>query len=251
VKWRTVSVTLVQFAFSMLLLTPASYSENGLPNGWFRAGSRPENYGMSLDRTVLHSGAASAQIKFIGRTNEGFGTLMQLFKADDYRGKRVRMSAWMKTEKADSAQLWMRLDGRSLMLGVDNMNPRRVKGTRDWKKYEIILDVPADTVNIAFGAFGAGRGRAWVDDFAFEAVDKNVRTTNLLSGPQPSSLTNTRPTGVPTQPANLGFEKVKTRFVLTARRTVVRPSKRPELRGYSTGASTGIDVPASQFPASS
>jgi len=39
--------------------------------------------------------------------------------------------------------------------------------------------------------------------------------------------------------------------VFTAWLAVVLPSKRPELRCDRAGASSGIDVPASQFPASS
>jgi len=41
----------------------------------------------------------------------GFGTLMQDFRADHYQGKRVRFSAFVKTEAAqDWAGLWMRVD---------------------------------------------------------------------------------------------------------------------------------------------
>lgn len=167
-----------------------------IPEGWYKAGSHPQHYQMIIDTVVKHGGKASAHIKFIGQTAEGFGTLMQTFKADLYRGQRVRMTAWMKTEKAASAQLWMRLDGdEQKTLGFDNMDNRAVTGTTGWKKYEITLDVPDNTINIAFGALVGGKGQSWTDDFEFEVVGQDVPTTNILI-----------PEDYPEQPLNLDFE---------------------------------------------
>jgi hypothetical protein len=133
---------------------------------------------------------------------------MQTIKADDYRGKRLRMSAWMKSENADSAHLWMRLDGAKLILGFDNMDDRAVRGTTDWKKYEITLDVPENAVNVAFGVFVAGKGQAWVDDYLFEVVGKDVALTNMLTPEQMKEEQEARPfREFPRQPVNLNFEE--------------------------------------------
>jgi hypothetical protein len=80
------------------------------------------------------------------------------------------------------------------------------KGTSDWKKYEITLDVPANTINIAFGVF-LGTGQGWVDDFQFETVGQDVSSTNMLSPEQMKEeidrpITKQRP-----QPVNLNFEE--------------------------------------------
>ena len=67
---------------------------------------------MSLDRTGAHAGNACAYLKSVVAETDGFGTLMQMFKADEYRGKRVRMSGYVKAKDAsDWAGLWMRVDG--------------------------------------------------------------------------------------------------------------------------------------------
>src|SRR4029453_10374627 len=97
----------------------------------------------------------------------------QQFAADDYRGKRVRMSAWVKAKDVDDwAALWMRVDGaKKSPLAFDNMGDRPIKGSADWKKYEIVLGVPEDAAQIAFGILMKGKGRVWGDDFKFEAVD--------------------------------------------------------------------------------
>ena len=193
-KRASIMMTLTLLSVSVFV-SLTGFAADVLPKGWFKAGSHPQNYEMSSDAAVKHSGKASAHLKFVGDKAEGFGTLMQTFKADSYRGKRVRMSAWMKTENAESSQLWMRLDSeKGTMLGFDNMANRAVKGTTEWKRYEITLDVPEDAVYIAFGNLIAGKGEAWVDDFQFEVVGKDVPSTNMLS-PQ-----------IPERPVNLDFE---------------------------------------------
>jgi hypothetical protein len=118
----------------------------------------------------------------------------------------VRLSGWLKTKDvAGAAALWMRVDGADKTLAFDNMDKRSVKGTKDWAKYEIVLDVPAASQDITFGLLLAGKGRAWVDDFKFEVVDDKVKSTNLLEQEIPIK----RPDGgeVPGKPVNLEFEE--------------------------------------------
>lgn len=59
------------------------------PNGWLERGSDPENYEFGVDKDVAIQGSGSG---FIWSTPNarGFGTLMQMFKADLYCGKRRR-----------------------------------------------------------------------------------------------------------------------------------------------------------------
>jgi hypothetical protein len=150
-----------------------------VPKGWFRAGNRPGDYEMSLDRSVVHSGKASAYLKSIVSETPGFGTLMQTFKADAFRGKRIRLSGYVRSKDvAGWAGLWMRVDGsQKEMLAFDNMQNRSIKGTTDWTQYQIVLDVSDQAQEIAFGLLLEGQGQAWMDDLKFEAVGKNTPTT--------------------------------------------------------------------------
>jgi hypothetical protein len=66
------------------------------------------------------------------------------------------------------------------MLGFDNMSNRKINGNIDWTKYEIVLDVPTETISIAYGALLAGTGKIWFDDITFEIVDETVPTTNRM-----------------------------------------------------------------------
>ena len=180
------------------LLAATVSAKAGTPQGWFAAGSHPKDYKMSADRTVAHSGKASASLKSVAPAPAGFGTLMQTFKADAYRGKRVRMSGYARAEAVKNwAGLWMRVDGpRGEALAFDNMQDRSIKGTGDWRKCEIVLDVPESAQEIAFGLLLTGAGQVWMDDLAFEVVGKDVPTT----GPKPSP-------GAPPAPSNLDFEQ--------------------------------------------
>src|SRR3954468_17771556 len=80
------------------------------PPGWIAAGKAPADYEMQVDRSVTRDGKAAAVLRSKGKPT-GFGTLMQTFKADAYRGKRVLMSGWARSEKVSSwAGLWFRVD---------------------------------------------------------------------------------------------------------------------------------------------
>jgi hypothetical protein len=76
-----------------------------------------------------------------------------MFKADAYRNKRMRFAAVVKSESvAVWTGLWIRIDGPEdgKALGFDNMLNRPIHGTTDWQKCEVVLDVPQESVYVAF-----------------------------------------------------------------------------------------------------
>ncbi|MDQ3253087.1 MAG: hypothetical protein M3R15_04145 [Acidobacteriota bacterium] len=202
-----------------------------LPTGWYKAGSKPQNYDMGADATMHHGGKQGAYVKSIASADaEGFGTLMQTIKADDYRGKRIRLSGYAKTNNVEgSGQMWIRIDGEEgALLGFDNMDNRKIVGTTDWKKYELVLDVPENSVAIAFGFFVHGKGEMFADDLRLEVVEKDVATTNMEEEVKraPKELEEHKRThkeeferrmegmkkrlvSQPTQPVNLDFEMIR------------------------------------------
>jgi hypothetical protein len=122
---------------------------------------------------------------------------MQTFAADRFRGARLRLSGYVKSEDVVQwAGLWMRIDGpRGEMLGFDNMQDRPIKGTRAWTRHTIVLDVPDTSQAIAFGILLSGAGRVWLDDLEFDVVDESVPVTHITHS-------------LPPQPINLDFETV-------------------------------------------
>jgi beta-lactamase regulating signal transducer with metallopeptidase domain len=157
-------------------------SSNTPIDGWFKAGSVRQDYEIGEDRSVYFSGPSSYYIFSISEKPQGFGTIMKNMPPANYLGKRVRMSAYIKTENlSERAGMWMRVDGKSENpLAFDNMNSRPITGTSTWKRYEIVLDVSENAINIAFGVLVAGSGKVWIDDVQFDIVDsKQVQTTGM------------------------------------------------------------------------
>ena len=168
-----------------------------VPKGWFLAGSKPAAYESSVDNVNTFSGLPSAYLKSkTPQVEEGFGTLMQNFSADQYVGKRVRFGAFVKSEGVERwSGLWMRVDGKpGQTLAFDNMQNRAIKGVTGWKEYEVVLDVPEGATGIFFGILLDGPGSVWMSSTKVEVVGPNVPTTNMLHAASQG-------------PTNLGFEK--------------------------------------------
>jgi hypothetical protein len=151
-----------------------------VPEGWFIGGSNARDYEVGRDTNVRHGGRASGYIR--GRVSRpaGSATLMQTFLPDVYRGKRLRLTAFVRTERVERwASMWMRVDGPvpGRYLQFDNMHDRPITGTIDWHEVEIVLDVPPNSTMIAFGVLLSGPGQVWVDDFVFNEVDERTAIT--------------------------------------------------------------------------
>ncbi|GLY09890.1 helix-turn-helix domain-containing protein [Pseudobacillus badius] len=150
--------------------------------GWFLSGSHPFNYKIGVDTNVVHQGNRSGYLKSATvQSGEEFATMMQQFKADKFLGKRVKLSAYMKTERVEHfAGLWMRIDNAAGdVLQFDNMSNRPITGNTNWNLYSIVLDVPETSSVISFGVILSNTGHVWMDSFKFAEVDRNVPTTNL------------------------------------------------------------------------
>lgn len=165
-------------------------TQSAVPQGWIAEGSNPQDYEFILDTEVFHSGSASGHLKSKKEKPHGFGTLMQEFLAENYRGKRMKFSAFVKTEDVkDWSGLWMKVEGPGHdSLGFDNMKNRAITGTQDWKKYDVILHVPQESKLIAFGILLSGSGKVWIDDITFEETVTDEVTD--MEKPFPKNPTN-------------------------------------------------------------
>jgi hypothetical protein len=199
-KWMY-GINVAVFA-AFWLCSPAT-AQTPLPEGWIPGDL--EHYEVGIDRNVFAEGEAAAYIKSTTPSPERVGTIMQSFSAENYLWKRVRMAAFVRASNVRGwAGLWMRVDGQgkeNYALSFDNMQERPISGTVDWKRYEIVLDVPPESKTITFGILLEGVGKVWVDEFTFEVVTKDVPVTR-----------QSRPR-LPTQPRNLGFEEEPTKRV--------------------------------------
>jgi hypothetical protein len=170
------------------LLATSTFAQNksSAPPGWGRTGSNPGGYDFAIDTSQKHSGNASALIRpKPTAVKDKFGGLIQTIRPDNYRGKRIRLSGYLKTENVgEQTSLWIRIDGPKMeMLDFSNMDDRPITGTTGWQKYELVVDVPDNAEAVVFGAFQVGAtGQSWIDDLKLETVSKDVtKTSNPIS----------------------------------------------------------------------
>ena len=164
--------------------------------GWNLTGSNPDLYEFIVDGDVFHTGTKSGLLYAKAEANkQQFATMMQGFQADNYKGKRIKMSCFLKTEQVTKCGAWLRIDNFSDdIIQFDNMDNRSIQGTTEWNHYSIVLDVPEESASIHFGVLLIGEGKVWADGFSFEEVNVKVATTNMLSKDH-----------LPKQPSNLDF----------------------------------------------
>jgi hypothetical protein len=186
----------------LIVATSIALLSFDLPKGWTSGGTDLAEYEMGIDKGAGQDGKNAATIRSI-KKGKDFGTMFQDCLPDKFFGKRVRMTAFVKTKDvSDWAGLWFRIDGQTAKdcLGFDNMKngkkDRAIIGTTNWTKYEIVLDVPLKSTNLAFGALLAGKGQIWFNNFNFEVVDNTVPTTG--SGKDELMLNK--------EPVNLNFD---------------------------------------------
>jgi hypothetical protein len=175
------------------------------PRVWYLAGNKPMDYETGVDAQASHEGHPSAYFKAKKRAIDGFGTLMLDFRGTRYVGKRVRFSAFVKSEGVKSWEgLWMRMDKDKGVppLAFDNIQDRPITGTADWKNYAEVLDVPDGATGIFFGMMIHGTGNVWMSDVKVETVGTDVPTTAMTMGAA----------GRPDGPTNLNFEQVMRRL---------------------------------------
>ena len=178
----------------IIIVFPSCLAESNIPEGWFIAGSQPSKYEMGIDNSVFKDGNSSAYISSTANKINGFGTLMQSCLPNDYLGKKIKMTGYIKSENVDNwAGLGLRVDGAKGKepLSFDNMQDRPIKGTTDWTKCEITLDVPKSSASLNYGALLSGTGKIWFDSITFIIVGESEKSPEkILDSPTNTSFDN-------------------------------------------------------------
>ena len=175
-------------------------SEN---SGWLLAGTAPQKYLLYADESEFHGGTKSACIKSTAAeyADGDFATVLQVFNAKDFTGKKVEFSGYVKTHEVERmCGLWMRIDDSvAAVLRFDNMGDRPVTGTTEWSRYSVVLDVPDCAAYINIGMLLNGGGQAWLGDVSFREVPDDTPVTYTV--PDIDYLLN-----LPDFPVDLEFE---------------------------------------------
>jgi erythromycin esterase len=182
----------------------------GVPDGW--TGYTPTGYAIGVDSTNQRAGTAAVYLVSTLPIPFDHTNLTQTIRADDYRGRRVRWSGWVRptTVGGRGGGLWMAVYGPGEISSFDDMvGTRSILGTAEWSEASVVLDVGEDAIGLAFGAVLDGPGDLVVDDLRLEIVGTDVPSTNELSEPSQfgdSASVAALFAGARSVPGNLDFE---------------------------------------------
>ena len=169
---------------AIALLAPAARAQ--VPAGWQAVTDGSGEYTVTSDgaRRDGGQGFAGATIKANVDDPRGSAMLAQSIRADAYRGKRIRLSGYLKTIGVNqgTAVLFMRVDGEGVVQTSDYMQNRPMMLTTDWERQDIVLDVPSDAIGVTYGFLLGGSGQAWLDELSIEVVGNDVAVTGHPGG---------------------------------------------------------------------
>jgi hypothetical protein len=165
----------------------ASNTEPPLPAGWTRQANVEGDSACtaSVDTSILERNKRLLTIE-CSRSIDGYMAVTQTIAADEYRGKRVRFAARVKTDKVRG---WSGLTLRVVtsdqrVLGFDDMSTRPLRGTNDWREVAVVMDVEASAASITFGLrLNDGAGQVWIDGLRFEEVAPDDPTLSIKLKP--------------------------------------------------------------------
>ena len=149
-------------------------------NGWTFWGGRNSAYTIRIDNQISQHGQKSVCIERVVQNNTDVCTLLQRCIIKNFQGKRVKMTGYIKLEGLlDNAFMMARVDNfdKKISADLDDMLDRRISGTRDWTKCEIIFDVPDERYELTYAFIFGGNGKIWVDDVSFEIVSNSSNKT--------------------------------------------------------------------------
>lgn len=167
--------------------------------GWGLHDGEHDNFEIGLELESRHPGKRCAFIKSISddesdevARNAG-GHLSQTCGVDEFKGERIRMTAWVKSALEPKAigRLELMSTGKwgwycKWNGTFDNMSDRQITGSTDWTQYCLVVDVPEEARSLTFGAYLIGVGKLWLDEVSIEIVDKDTPLTGLR--PRPINL---------------------------------------------------------------
>jgi len=144
------------------------------PNTLRTPASAPAGHIKSLIQNIPKDGHYTDLAKILARR-------IYVAPLNRIRGKRIRVSGWIKTNNVRECaglQMLAYNAGGELLVTDEMICTRPIHGTTDWRKYEMVQDIPPDASKIVLGAALFCSGEIWTDDFQVEVVGRDVPLTD-------------------------------------------------------------------------
>lgn len=150
------------------------YGPSRVPANWSFATPNPKIYRTGYDKVAGSQTPRSLVIRSLNSSAKGDAGLSQKCDATPYRGQRVRISVWIKTDGVNGADaLYVVVkDQAGIMLAQGGYF---VNGSRYWRQYAAVVDVPEDAASLFYGMTLHGAGKAWFNDLQINVVPNTVK----------------------------------------------------------------------------
>ena len=144
-----------------------------VPTGWSAPSTLVAGFRAVSSRDHPHGGTACLEISRDAVTKVQVCAVYQSIAAASYRGRRVRLSGWLRFEphdgsdSASSARIWIRSGG--IPWSYDDLGDHPVRSAA-WTHAQVICEVARDADFISFGGALYLKGKAWVDDLKLDVI---------------------------------------------------------------------------------
>ena len=154
-----------------------------VPKGWAAGAFYRDQYRVGIDRQFRYQGRPSLFLRSLAANASGGVSCYQDFRAARYRGKRVCLSAVLRTERGTA------LIGLYTSTGNRHQwQTAQVTGSGPWTAREVVVDVPSDAGLIRTTYTLLDVGTAWAVDFGFREVPLSVPLSATPNGTAPRNL---------------------------------------------------------------
>lgn len=184
--------TLIAAPLVALLVTALAATPDPLRDEWLRI-----NTAECTSLTEAAASAPTAQVLLLDCSGAkgGVASLERSITAQNYAGKRVRLTAQVQGDELGTGWLWLRGDtkqegGQQEARVFDGMQQRPLMGSFGWREASVVLQIPEDVDSLNFGIGLAGAGKLRATQFRLEAVPDSVAETGgpIAALPAPTHL---------------------------------------------------------------
>ena len=207
----------IAVAFALAAIAIRAYGEaQGSLAHWFISSQEGPlqgraNYEARIDPETAFQEFPSALLRSKSSRTNASGTLMQQTRADSFRGKRIELSAHLRSrDVTNEAGLWIRAeDEAGAVLVFKNLQSSDghtsfVRENTEWTNARLVVDIPASAVSLYYGVQLEGPGCVWISHVQFSILgDAQVDSESGI----PTIYNSVTPTSqLLANPSNLNFD---------------------------------------------
>ena len=159
-----------------------------LPDNWHVMSRNLKQYHVSIDSQSAHSGSRSVFISSVDTALKPIFAGVGYTLPARYVGKKITVSAWMRSEDMQGSLALMLgiYDADGNTLKFENLQNKKIKGSKDWKQYSVTLPFSSTAQTLHIGPLLIGKGKLWIDDVELLIDGVAVQKADLRSDFNPN-----------------------------------------------------------------